>query len=301
MESTEFKKITSIKKRKLDKPVKVYNFHVPKNNNYICNGFVTHNCYVARRKGGSNPLTVFLNIDQIADSIEHHQEKLGLKTISNQCDPHLWTYDIGNNNDCSIDAMVSNNPMYLIERFAAMPYAKATFATKTVNEKAWLSVDPRDREGITHTRIRYSLMPANLAKLIDVNTSPIEERIASINTLVAHGYEIHVNFSPVIVYDTWVEDWVALWKQLDAILSPTAKQQLKCEVIFLTHSAQLHELNLSWHPKGEAILWQPDKQITKNNKPDVICYDYKLKSEYVSRFKSGIERYLPYCKVRYAF
>lgn len=258
-------------------------------------------CYVARRKGGSNPLTTFVNVKEIIESIETHQAKLGPKTEPNQCDPDYWTYDIGNNNDCSIDALISPVPVKLVSAFSRMAYAKATFATKTVNEEAWLSVEPRDSNGVPRTRIRYSLMPSRISKLVDVNTSPIDARIESINRLVEHGYEVHVNFSPVIVYDGWKKDWYDLWCKLDKILTPESKKQLKCEVIFLTHSVALHELNMKWHPKGESLIWQPDIQQTKYNKPDVICYNYDLKRELVGRFTNGIRKYLPYCQVRYAF
>lgn len=258
-------------------------------------------CYVARHKGGSNPLTVFVNIEEIIDSIDKHQQELGPKLVPNQCDSELWTYDIGNNNDCSLDARVSDNPLQLIRAFANMPYAKATFATKTVNEEAWLSVNPCDSSGVSHTRIRYSLMPFELSRLIDINTSPIKDRVDSINNLVDHGYEVHVNFSPVIIYDGWEKDWVELWTYMDKTLHAKAKAQLKCEVIFLTHSQKVHELNLMWHPKGEAKIWQPNIQQPKYNKPDVICYDYKLKKHLVERFTKGIAKYLPYCQIRYAF
>jgi hypothetical protein len=46
-------------------------------------------CYVARRKGGSNPLTIFVNIEEIAASIRKHQTKLGAKPAPNQCDPRF--------------------------------------------------------------------------------------------------------------------------------------------------------------------------------------------------------------------
>ena len=36
-------------------------------------------CYVARRKGASNPLTIFVNVEEIAASIRQHQNKLGAK------------------------------------------------------------------------------------------------------------------------------------------------------------------------------------------------------------------------------
>ena len=37
---------------------------------------------------------------------------------------------------------------------------------------------------------------------------------------------------------------------LDAAFSREAKAQLAAEVIFLTHTKELHEVNLGWHPNG---------------------------------------------------
>ena len=67
---------------------------------------------------------------------------------------------------------------------------------------------------------------------MDVRTSPMSERIAAINDFVAAGYEVHLNLSPVILYDGWLEDYRALLTEVDDTLSPTAKAQLKAEVIF---------------------------------------------------------------------
>ncbi len=44
-------------------------------------------------------------------------------------------------------------------------------------------------------------MPERIAKVVDVRTSSITERIEAINDFVQAGYEVHLNFSPVIVYD----------------------------------------------------------------------------------------------------
>ena len=255
-------------------------------------------CYVSRRKGGSNPLTIFVNIEQIADSIRRHQRKLGPKPEPNQCDPAYWTYDIGCNADLSLDALVCDNPGYLVREFATMEYAKATFATKTVNDDYWTKLDPQGR-----TRIRYSLMPQRVARYVDIGTSPMSERIASINNLIEAGYEVHLNFSPIIPYggDVWRHDWVELWREIDDTLTERAKSQLQCEAFFLTHSEALHDLNMRWNPKGEEFLWSPTLQVPKKTAPDLVVYDYNWRRGELERFKRGVEKYLPYCPVRYSF
>ncbi|MCT9625460.1 spore photoproduct lyase family protein [Pseudarthrobacter equi] len=254
-------------------------------------------CYVPRHKGYSNPVTVFANINQIAATLERHVMKQGIKLEPNQCDPELWVYDIGENSDCSVDALISDNVEDLVGLFRELPTAKLSFATKYVNRDmlTW------DHGG--HSRIRFSLMPAHLAKSIDVRTSPVAERIAAINDFVDAGYEVHVNFSPVVVTETWLEDWRELLQQLDANLTPAAKAQLAAEVIFLTHNEGLHKVNLGWHPQAEKVLWRPDLQESKtsSNGFSNVRYCSGSKGRYVRQLTALIEEIAPYCRVRYAF
>ncbi|WP_250008377.1 spore photoproduct lyase family protein [Actinoplanes sp. M2I2] len=254
-------------------------------------------CYVPRHKGYSNPVTVFANIDKILGYVGRHAARQGVKPAPNECDPHAWVYDIGENSDCSVDALISDNVRDLVEQFRWMPNAKASFATKYVNREL-LGWDPQGR-----TRIRFSLMPARDAKLLDIRTSPVAERMAAINDFVAAGYEVHVNFSPVVVRDGWLEDWATMLGELDAALDPAARAQLAAEVIFLTHNRDLHQVNLGWHPKAEELLWRPDLQQVKRSENGSLNVRYRTgaKGQYVSALIDLIGERLPYCRVRYAF
>ena len=69
--------------------------------------------------------------------------------------------------------LVSDNVRDLVDLFARTPDAKASFATKLVNREL-LGYDPRGG-----TRVRFSLMPDEVARVIDVRTSRIAERIAA--------------------------------------------------------------------------------------------------------------------------
>ncbi|GAA4609943.1 spore photoproduct lyase family protein [Actinoplanes octamycinicus] len=254
-------------------------------------------CYVPRHKGYSNPITVFANIDKIAGYLQRHAGRQGTKTTPNECDPYAWVYDIGENSDCSVDARISDNVRDLVELFRWLPTAKASFATKHVNREM-LDWAPGGR-----TRIRFSLMPPRDAKILDIRTSPIAERIAAIDDFVAAGYEVHVNFSPVVVRDGWLDDWAALLEQLDDGIGPAAKRQLAAEVIFLTHNRDLHEVNLGWHPKAEELLWRPELQQPKRSQNGSWNVRYRTgeKGRYVAALTDLITERTPYLRVRYAF
>ena len=254
-------------------------------------------CYVPRRKGFANPITAFVNIEEIMGAVERHAGKQGQKPEPNQVDPDLWVYDVGENGDCSVDTTVSDNVKDLVALFGELPNAKASFATKRVNRDL-LDYDPRGK-----TRVRFSLMPRRIAKVLDVRTSPIPERIRAINSFVEAGYEVHVNFSPVVVYEGWTADYKELFEELDDALSAGARAQLACEVIFLTHNEALHEVNLGWHPKAEGYLWTPGLQEGKvsGTGGENVRYRTGKKGKMVRVFREMLAEKLPYCRVRYAF
>ena len=254
-------------------------------------------CYVPRRKGFANPITTYVNIEKIVGYLERHARRQGAKTTPNQCDPVDWVYDIGENGDCSIDAAISRNVLDLVDLFSRLPNAKASFATKFVNDEL-LDYEPRGG-----TRVRFSLMPENVSKRVDLRTSPIAARIAAINDFVAAGYEVHLNFSPVIVHDGWLAQWKRLFEQIDAGLDAASKKQLACEIIFLTHNETLHQVNLGWHPGGEELLWRPDVQETKRSQSGQqnVRYRTGMKRGYVKGITDLLGTELPYCRVRYAF
>ena len=254
-------------------------------------------CYVPRRKGFANPISLFVNLEQACAAISRHATRQGPLPEPDLIDPAFWVYDIGENGDLSVDAAVSSGVESLITLFRGLPNAKASFATKTVN-RALLGYDPQGK-----TRIRFSLMPARIAKVVDVRTAPMPERIAAINDFVAAGYEVHANFSPVILYEGWEDDWRALFAEIDGTLSEAARAQLKCEIIMLTHNADLHAVNLGWHPRAEDLLWRPDIQEAKVSEGGGANLRYRTgwKGQWLARFKALLAETMPYCTVRYAF
>ena len=150
-------------------------------------------CYVARRKAYANPITTFVNTEEILGALERHASKPGMKLGLTQPDRDVWVYELGTNSDLLVDAAISANVRDSVELFRELPNAKGTFATKFVNRDL-LGYDPRGK-----TRIRFSLMPPETSKLVDVRTSRVEDCVASISAFVEAGYEVNVNFGPVIL------------------------------------------------------------------------------------------------------
>ncbi|MFG2926271.1 spore photoproduct lyase family protein [Streptomyces sp. NPDC048305] len=254
-------------------------------------------CYVPRRKGFANPVTVFTNIDGVLTRLARHIAAQGPKKQPDQCDPDAWVYDIGENSDCSVDALISDNTADLVRAFSMWPSAKASFATKFVNPDLLL-LEPRGR-----TRVRFSLMPPDDSRLLDIRTSPVEKRIAAAADFVEAGYEVHFNLSPVVVRPGWEEAWGQLLRQMDDVLPDAVKAQAAAEVIMLTHNQDLHEVNLLWHPRAEETIWRPELQEPKlsQNGSWNVRYRGGVKAASVETVRRLVATHAPWLPIRYAF
>jgi spore photoproduct lyase len=267
-----------------------------------CFGGCTY-CYVDRHKK-INPITIFTNVDEILAKVDKHAMALDWPKKANQTDGLYYTYDIGCNSDIAIDYDISPGIADVFEFYKRHERAKATFATKFVNRNM-LKFDAQRK-----VRIRFSLMPAEVSRLVDVRTDSIEKRLQAINDFYEAGYEVHVNFSPVIVYDRvrgvdrdWEEDYRELFQQLNAAVNSAVKAQMQCEVIFLTHNEAQHLSNVEINPKAEELLWLPEIQETKRSSFGGvnIRYQYQLKAKMIDSFVNMLTQEIPWCSIRYIF
>ncbi|MGW1251103.1 spore photoproduct lyase family protein [Streptomyces sp. NPDC002535] len=254
-------------------------------------------CYVPRRKGFANPITVFTNVERVLGSLGRHIAGVGRKEEPNQCDEHAWVYDIGENGDCSVDDLISDNTADLIRAFRRWPTAKASFATKFVNPDL-LRLDPRGR-----TRIRFSVMPPDDSRLLDIRTSPVQDRLTAAADFLDAGYEVHFNLSPVVIRPGWERAWAELLRAMDDVLPRRVKDQAAAEIILLTHNQDLHQVNLGWHPRAEDVLWRQDLQQPKRSENGSwnVRYRNAIKAEAVDTLTRLIEDRTPWLRVRYAF
>jgi spore photoproduct lyase len=245
-------------------------------------------CYMRRNKEFGY-LDIASNPKEILFETLKHRQTLGAK-IANQVDERFWTYDIGCNNDFSISANYID--WKYVFNIAKNNDLKFTFATKFVNNKL-LTYNPKGK-----IRIRFSLQPFNLESL-EKGTNSIKNRIKAMENFYNNGYEVHINFSPVIVTNTWLYDYKFLLIYLNNNLSKEFKEQCKLEVIFLTHNAKLHIKRLE-EELDEDLLWTPQNQITKISNYGGENIRYKNKHIYIEQFKNLIREHFD-LPIRYIF
>ena len=244
-------------------------------------------CYVGR----FNHDKVYINENtrDILTSIDNWVKKQPWPKIPNQTDPTYYTIDIG----CSTDvALMSKHYDWqkVFDYFNRSEKAKFTFATKyptRFNADGYFL-------GKYSSRMRVSLMPQVYSDVLEPGTDKISERIACIPKL-QEKMEVHINFSPIIYTDGWLDDYKELFKELWHM-----GIDVPCECIFLTYNETSHK-NAS--DEVNALCWRPDIQEAKDSQyaPDNIRYKHTLKVKMVKDFVALYSEYFNPKNIRYIF
>lgn len=255
-----------------------------------------YNCsYCTMKRHLPDGLTIATNINEILSEIDHHAW-FAVVNKPNQTHEKYVTYDISCNEDFALHAKYYDVGK-IFDFFANHEIAYASFATKYVNESL-LEYNPKNK-----VRIRFSLMPPAYSKILEPKTSSIMRRIGAINEFAAAGYDVHINFSPVIYTPDFKRDYAELFQIIDKIVLDKYKDKVHCEVIFLTHNEFKHEYNVKNNLPGESMLWNPSIQAGKisSNGDNNICYKPGFRHNLIREFTKIHDEIIPWNKIRYIF
>lgn len=255
---------------------------------YGCLGGCLHSyCYLGR----FNHDRVYINenFEDICKSITEWVDTQPWPKVPNQVDDTYYCIDIG----CSTDVPLMRKHydwQRVFDFFNEHPKLKTTFATKYPSK--FLATKYILSEG--KHRIRVSLMPQKYSDVLEPGTDEIAARIREIPKLQEH-LEVHINFSPIIYEEGWLEEYRKLFAEIQSLGIST-----KCECIFLTHSTRQHERNSE---EVQSLLWKPDIQEAKNSNyvEGNIRYEWKLKSQMIKDFKELYKEFFPVSSIRYIF
>jgi spore photoproduct lyase len=254
--------------------------------------FNCHYCYCKRNR--NDGLDIATNIGDILTAINNHVYFYADTPKPNQTHDSLYTYDISCNEDFALHHKY-HNWKRIFDFFKEHPKAMATLATKTIPTQ-YLDYNPQSK-----VRIRFSLMPQRISSILEPNTAPIIERIKAADAFIDAGYDVHFNFSPVVVYKEWKQDYRELFEMVNNYVD--YKDIVKAEVIFLTHNKKKHQYNLDNNLPGEELLWVPKLQEEKTSQygGENIRYALKFKTQYINEWKALHDEIIPWNIIRYIF
>jgi len=244
-------------------------------------------CYVGRFN--NDKVYINENIRNIFTSMGKWVHKQPWPKVPNQTDATRYTIDIG----CSTDvALMSKHHDWqkVFDWFNSEGKVKSTFATKypTRFDPSQYNLDAGKH------RIRVSLMPQKYSDILEPGTDKIIDRIQAIPRL-QEFMEVHINFSPIIYTDGWLDEYRNLFEELK-----NSGINVPCECIFLTYNETSYK-NAS--DEVNALCWRPDIQEAKDSQyaPDNIRYNHKLKLQMVKDFVSLYSEYFNPKNIRYIF
>ena len=252
-------------------------------------------CYMKRNK--PTGLSIAKNHGDILTAINDHAWFADVEK-PNQTHEEYITYDISCNEDFALHAKYHEWER-IFDFFVMHPKAMGSFATKYVNEKL-LDFNPQGK-----IRIRFSLMPEIYRQQLEPNTHNISDRLLAVGNFLAAGYDVHLNFSPVIVSLNWLTHYTTLFNLVGtcAELFDWDNEKVKSEVIFLTHNIDKHYANIANSLPGEELLWRPEiqeKKISQYGGAN-LRYNHALKADYIEEFKHLHEKLIPWNTIRYIF
>ena len=245
-------------------------------------GCVDTYCYMSRYNG--HRVFVNTNVDDIFESVVKWEE--GFTKVPDQQDPKYTMVDVACNTDLVL--MQKHLPEPLIDylkRYDNHPTLNSTMATKY---PSLLKLDVKKFN--KKPRVRVSLMPQRFADVLEPKMQKVADRIPEINRLKDLGWEVHVNYSPLVFYKKWKEDYSELFKMVKDIAGVN-----KCEVIALTNHA-----NQMARSSAEAKELMSLSYEVKNSS-GVMRYPLKHKTRLLEEFKELYSQYFDLNTIRYIF
>ena len=139
-------------------------------------------------------------------------------------------------------------------------------------------------------RVRVSLMPQKFSDILEPKMQPVIDRIHDINRLKDLGWEVHINYSPLVFYPEWEKLYTELFSQVKEIAGEN-----KCEVIALTN----HKLQMEKATEEARELMKYSSEVKNNS--GVMRYPLKYKTGLINQFKEIYGSFFSLDTIRYIF
>lgn len=239
-------------------------------------------CYMSRYNG--HRVFVNENVDEIFQSVVEWEKSF--TKIPDQQDPIYTMVDIACNTDLVL--MQRHLPEDLhdyLKRYDNHPQLNTTMATK-YPRLLTLDVNHFNKP----PRVRVSLMPQRYSNILEPSMQKIESRIHDVNRLKELGWQVHLNYSPLVFHD----DWPELYEELFVMVKDIAGEN-KCEVIALTN-----HVNQMIKASDEAREIMKYSDEIKNGS-GVMRYPIAKKHKLLEMFKQIYANYFDIGTIRYIF
>tara|TARA_R100000773_G_scaffold12368_1_gene11432 strand:- start:135 stop:971 length:837 start_codon:yes stop_codon:yes gene_type:complete len=245
-------------------------------------GCVDTYCYMSRYNG--NRVFVNKNVNDIFNSVVEWEKSYN--KVPNQQDPIYTMVDIACNSDLVLMQKHMPEPLHdYLKRYDDHQQLNSTMATKY---PGLLKLDVNHFN--KRPRVRVSLMPQEYSNILEPKMQKISSRIDDVNRLKDLGWEVHLNYSPLVFYPGWSKEYESLFKEVK-----DKAGENKCEVIALTN--HVHQMNRSSEEARELMKYSDE--IKNGN--GIMRYPIRQKTRALANFKMIYSKYFKLQTIRYIF
>tara|TARA_R100000322_G_scaffold165169_1_gene130254 strand:- start:1386 stop:2222 length:837 start_codon:yes stop_codon:yes gene_type:complete len=245
-------------------------------------GCVNTYCYMSRYNG--KRVFVNENVNEIFNSVVEWEKTYN--KVPNQQDPIYTMVDIACNSDLVLMQKHMPEPLHdYLKRFDNHPQLNSTMATKYPGLLK-LDVNHFNKK----PRVRVSLMPQKYSSILEPKMQKILSRIHDVNRLKDLGWEVHLNYSPLVFYPGWSKEYDALFRLVKKYAGEN-----KCEVIALTN--HVNQMIRSSEEVRELMKYSDEPK----NLNGTLRYPIKKKTKALENFKEIYSKYFNLDTIRYIF
>jgi spore photoproduct lyase len=248
-------------------------------------GCVDTYCYMSRYNG--RRVFVNTNVDEIFESVVEWEKTYN--KVPDQQDPVYTMVDIACNTDLVLmQKHVKKTGISLHDYLLMYDKHENLNTTMATKYPGLLTLDVRHFN--KPPRVRVSLMPQAYSNVLEPKMQKISSRIEDINRLKDLGWEVHINYSPVVFQRRWIQEYDDLFAEVKRVAGVN-----KCEVIVLTnHKNQMAKASV------EAQELMKYSSEIKNNS-GVMRYPLSQKTRLLQQWKQLYNKYFELETIRYIF
>lgn len=275
-EFTRLKKLLIIGVRKTHKYAdneKVSDFLVPFTSSG-CTAMCLY-CYLVCNYNKCSYLRLFVNREEMMQKLIRKAQSFAEDKV----------FEIGSNSDLVLENTLTGNLTWAIEEFVKQPKGKLTFPTKFDMVSPLLSLNHQGR-----VIARVSVNPAEIITKTEFGTSPLKERLHTINQLAEADYPVGILVAPVIFLPNWQSLYTELLEQMADTLSAKAKKMVFFEVIFMTYSFIHDKINTDAFPSAINVF---DRSLMTGRGRGKYWYKPVVRQEGETFFREQFNRLFP--------
>ncbi len=252
-------------------------------------------CHVNESLG--KQIEVSGNVEEVLQAVHRHICSQPWPRLSNRSDERYYTYDFAPSTDVGLHYDATDWAR-VIRFFSEHPRAKGAFSLKYVREALWedIRVEPGK------VRVRLSLMPEPIRRILEPTAPSVSERLAAIPLLRAAGYEVDLNFSPLICYEGWLDDYAALFALIGYAVPEEWRAGMQYEATLLSHRPASRQRNLAQgRTEAERLLFNDDLQelVGAGDPHQMLRYRYELRRGILREWRDLAAKMLPWVEGRY--